>query len=176
MNFLAQSFSIPYNFKSKFMQIFSVVLIALACIGCLKGGQKSVLMNHPETIVKGAYGGIEERKLSVVENQADWIKLWTEIHQNQFPLPELPEINFKENIVVSAVMGIKNSGGYSIEIKNVVTEKDTLIVKITEISPGQECAVTLALTNPYHLVKVPKTGSFREVSYVFENEIDECKE
>ena len=54
-----------------------------------------------------------------------------------------------DSVIITIAMGAKNSGGYSIEIKNVKIQKKDVYIIVTENSPGQGQTVTMDLTYPY---------------------------
>lgn len=117
-----------------------------------------------------------EKSNEVINDTDSFVRLWEDIHANKTPIPELPEINFDEYTVVASMMGVQNSGGYSIEILEIAKNDDIVGVKIKEKEPGSDCITTGALTSPFHIVKVPKSvaSSFRFTTdhMVFECESD----
>jgi len=50
-------------------------------------------------------------------------------------------------------MGMRNSGGYSLEVEDILKFDDKFLVTVKEIEPGADSMVTLAITYPYVLVK-----------------------
>ena len=51
-------------------------------------------------------------------------------------------------------MGEKPSGGYSISVKEVRETPDAIIVKVKESEPEPGSMTTMAVTNPYAVVKI----------------------
>lgn len=103
----------------------------------------------------GSYKFSKKTKKVINDSQSFEI-LWEDIHANRSPLPETPEVDFDEYTVVAVMMGVQNSGGYSIEIIEIAEADNVVGVKIKEKEPGTDCVTTAALTSPFHIVKVPK--------------------
>lgn len=69
----------------------------------------------------------------------------------------IPAVDFSTDMVLAVVMGQRSSGGYSIDIKEVFSNNETLSVVVETMSPAPGDVVTLALTNPYDIVTIAKT-------------------
>lgn len=126
------------------------------------------------TLEKGTFGNTDiEKQNVVIRNYDDFERLWQELYSGREPVPEMPVIDFESEMVVGAFIGQKPHGGYSVEISEMVLSEE-LGVKILTTKPGDNCTVTMAISAPYHLVKVPKVESpvkFYEVS-----EVSSCSE
>jgi hypothetical protein len=92
----------------------------------------------------------------VITDAGMWASVWQQVTQNQLPAPALPEVDFDSEVVVLASMGTRNSGGYSIVITSASVVNGQVRIAVQESSPGQNCAVTGALTAPVHIVRVPR--------------------
>ncbi len=110
-----------------------------------------------ETIEKGIYCGITEKRNYVIKNEDEWKNLWVNIHSGVLiePPPQT-QIDFSNYSVIAVFMGEKNTGGYSIEIDKIYHEGDKIVVYINESTPAPDMMVTQALTQPYHIVKVER--------------------
>ena len=67
----------------------------------------------------------------------------------------IENINNNDSVIVTIAMGMKNSGGYSIKIKNIDIINDDELVQIfvEESSPGADQIVPDVITYPYAKVK-----------------------
>jgi hypothetical protein len=74
----------------------------------------------------------------------------------RFPIPELPTIDFSSSTIIAVFMGEFNTGGYSIEIKEIREYQDRIVVKVEKTYPPPGSPVTQAFTQPYHIVKTKK--------------------
>lgn len=65
-------------------------------------------------------------------------------------------VNFQEESILLIDMGAKNSGGHSLNV--TFTESDDYIRASVFLSfPGDNCLVTMALTNPFKFIKLNTT-------------------
>ena len=112
---------------------------------------------------KGTNSTTDKAKNAVAENEDEFKKLWVEIHGNQIPQPDLPEIDFANQEVIAVFMGMRSSGGYSIAIRKV-EDNDKRIVHYSESAPDPDMLTTQALTSPYHMILLPKSD--KEVEFM----------
>jgi hypothetical protein len=122
-----------------------------------------------KVIKQGSNNGIKEKRAIVIRSQSQWDAL----EKRMFPHDEdsLPSINFNKHMAIAVFAGEKNTGGYSIKVDDI-TEHGAIEVDILETSPGKNCIVTQALTQPYQIVSLKK--STKSVSFDFMNKIRKC--
>lgn len=112
--------------------VAAVVIIALLL---LAGQFEPALLGERDmsfaTISKGFYGGFNEAK-NIVRPEGEAI--FVELHMGEF-----------------------STAGYGIEVKGIKEFPDRIIVKVERTFPGS-CIVTQALTQPFHIIKIPKTS------------------
>jgi hypothetical protein len=106
---------------------------------------------------KGQYSGFEEAGTQVVTDAAMWQRLWQQCHQGQEPQPELPAVDFEREMVLVARLGQKPSGGYDITITHIAQTDKEVVVTVQERQPPKDAMLTMALTQPYHLLIVERT-------------------
>ena len=104
-----------------------------------------------ETINLGYYCSHPERHDYIIQTQQEWDDLWQKTYGSSL---EAPDINFSSNIVLAVYMGERSTGGYRIEITNIGENEEHRRVYIRETRPSPFGGVTLALTQPYHIVKL----------------------
>lgn len=114
-------------------------------------------------IKAGQYCGLEERTELVINNSADWEKLWNQVYSIYHPMPALPQIDFSNFTIICLSTGNKSTGGYSVEILEIYESTEKIEVFYKTGSPGPDDYVTMALSHPYHLVLIPKTD--KEVNF-----------
>src|SRR5688572_7810255 len=68
---------------------------------------------------KGGFSGIKEAKQEVIKDKVAWEKLWTEHTTTTRKAAPAPEVDFAKEMIIVATMGIKRTGGYSVEIASV---------------------------------------------------------
>lgn len=81
----------------------------------------------------------------------------------------VPEVDFEAHIVIAAMQGPKNTGGYSIFVSSAFQDGGEVRVGIDVVEPEPGAMTVQVLTSPYHLV-VAERGSFDprgELFFVF---------
>lgn len=109
-----------------------------------------------QMLKQAAYCGVEEQKLLVIEDGATWKTLWEQMNSIVMPTPAVPAVDFSKHMVVAYFLGTQNSGGHSVQIDKLEMVEEVLQVHIVHSKPGNNCATTSALTQPYCIVQVPK--------------------
>lgn len=120
------------------------------------------------TIQKGFYSGVREPLQVVIRDQQQWVALWARHSSIRDKPPPPPSVDFAAEMVVGLFLGQKSTGGYSVEITRAEMDGSDLRFYYRERSPTPGTIVTQALTQPYHLVKLPR----HEASPVFYREGD----
>lgn len=115
-----------------------------------------------ETIGSGAYCGHFLQGDYVVKDGQQWSNLWDKVNSINIPQPALPLIDFNNDMVIAVFLGTKRSGGYGIQISELRETDNCLEVSVVETAPGGR--VTMALTQPYHLIKTSLTD--KEVKFI----------
>ncbi|MEM2691266.1 MAG: protease complex subunit PrcB family protein [Candidatus Bathyarchaeia archaeon] len=107
---------------------------------------------------KGDISGYCEEAYFVVENEADWVRVW-ERHTLIFePREPPPSIDFSRNIVVCAFMGQCPTTGYSIDVERIWTDGKQVFVEVVKRGLPESFAVGQMITCPYVMILVEKTG------------------
>ena len=109
-----------------------------------------------QTISKGYYSGHKSPAYYVIEDEMEWAVVWNQHGSIYLPKQPPPEVDFSNNTIIAGFMGEFSTGGYGIEIKEIVNIDGSVVVKVEKTYPGEGCAVTEAFTRPYHIVKTDK--------------------
>jgi hypothetical protein len=104
------------------------------------------------SLAKGDASGIETMRQVTIRTAAEWQKLWKE----HSPEAKMPAVDFNSKMVVGVFLGSKPSAGYGVEILNVRTEGNDLIVEYGQTQPPRGMLSAQILTEPFHLVAVNK--------------------
>ncbi len=126
-------------------------------------GSPTVPVNAPaevfETIDIGDQSGVagERPQVFKLDTQAGWEELWSRHQANVLPVPDLPLVDFTQEMVIAAVDQTEPSGGYRFEITGIEEVEGGLAVRVSKTIPGPDCIVTTALTQPFHIVKTART-------------------
>ena len=121
-----------------------------------------------ETVARSGHSGHDDRKNYAIKDISEWRNLWDIVNATVFPKPVLPNIDFNNEMIVAVFMGQRNTGGYSIEIVEIIEKANSLEIMIKETSPSLSPGdvVTQAFTQPFHIVKtkrIDKEVLFAEV-------------
>jgi len=111
-----------------------------------------------KTEIKGVSSGIKDARKRLILTEADWRGLWKEHMSIRRPVPALPEVDFAQYALIAVFVGERNSGGYQVEIIKIKESDGQYHVYYQETAPskGKGRMVTMALTQPYHIIKVRK--------------------
>eukprot|EP00567_Pseudictyota_dubia_P003248 CAMPEP_0197456982 /NCGR_PEP_ID=MMETSP1175-20131217/44847_1 /TAXON_ID=1003142 /ORGANISM="Triceratium dubium, Strain CCMP147" /LENGTH=207 /DNA_ID=CAMNT_0042991225 /DNA_START=41 /DNA_END=664 /DNA_ORIENTATION=- len=108
-----------------------------------------------QTIERGHYSAIEDALAETYRTRRDFEAFWGRHGSNSVPPPDVPDVDFASQMVAVVFMGTQNSGGYSVEITSVDDEGDgKLVVNYMTTVPPPGAMVTMALTQPYHIVRL----------------------
>lgn len=155
--------------------LFSVLMLlglAVALVGC--DGISSSANEDPEFSVEvqtetlgtgamkveevdqGRQGDIVDGTQEVLQDEQEYAAFWNRLHAHQDSVPDRPEVDFSTQMVIAIVLGQRPTGGYSVEIDEVLTTegREPVQVQSTENIPGDGCAVQQVLTSPYVLVAI----------------------
>lgn len=112
-----------------------------------------------ETVDKGFSSGICDGQNRVIKDLTEWGHFWA-MHQSlSYPPPPLPAVDFQRYMVICVNAGTKKYGGHAIEVKSAETRGVNgaqLVIGVETSSPPPGSVTTMAITQPYHIVKVPR--------------------
>lgn len=108
------------------------------------------------TLARGTHSGITAQEAALITSLAEWEALWRR-HASRFdPPPALPPVDFSRSSVVALFAGERPTGGYSLHIADAALQGESLRVTAVEMRPAPDRTVTQAVTQPYHIIAVPK--------------------
>lgn len=94
----------------------------------------------------------DENEYLIVTNSIHWNQL--RVKANYGSITDT-NVDFSQYTIIGCIDSVRSTGGYSIDIISVTEKEDEIDVKVEKSSSGAGAA-TLALTRPFHFVKVPK--------------------
>ena len=118
-------------------------------IGC--GDSRAYFEPNPKIAV--ATGPEEVDKLRALLSPNDW--------------GALQNIDLSTDFVVAAFQGRKQTGGYGIEVVSVRQSRNQVYVIANFVTPPLGEPVTLAVTSPYHVIKVKQADLARKGRITF---------
>ena len=127
-----------------------------------------------ETVEQKQTSGFKESGEYVITSENDWQELWNQVYNSgsQLNEPDLPEINFDKEMAIAVFFGEKGSTGYNITIDFIKEFDEYVQISVLEESPDKGCIVGSALTQPFHMVKLPRTD--KEISFEHIEQTSEC--
>jgi len=137
-----------------------LIFLILLSGGCSNEDDMQTVI-YPSIIGKGDLNGsgkegIQQQNI-VISDTAAWndLKIKMDSYNNTTGSFTETEINFSEYIILAAFSELRPLGGCSIEIKNVLEYSGGINVTIENFVPNAGVAEE---TQPYHIVKIPKTN------------------
>lgn len=106
------------------------------------------------SIAQGDMSDQQTARQAIVRTAEDWKALWSDHSPNQV----LPEIDFASQMVVGVFLGTKPTDGWEVEVVGVQGDEDALVVQYAVRQPRRGQMVAQILTQPFHLVAVPRQG------------------
>jgi len=146
--------------KFIFLCLFSILFSSF--ISCKSSKNKQDSSIPFEMVFKTTNLGSETKATKVVQSQTD-LKGFEVANNNDMP-KELLEVDFDKNTLVMVMSGMKNTGGFDVEIKKITETNDKITVFYQETNPAKDAMLIMALTYPMHAVTIKKT----EKEIVFE--------
>jgi len=139
----------------------AVILLMLSSLTSCGVNEDTYTVINPVLIGKGDLNGsgmeVIPQQNIVISDTAAWneLKIKMDYNNNTTGSFTETEINFTEYIILAAFSELRPLGGCSIEIKNVLEYSDGINVTIENFVPNAGVAEE---TQPYHIVKIPKTN------------------
>jgi hypothetical protein len=153
------------------MKKIILILVSFLTISCNNNDEPTPALFIPITInstlvgkyrLSGSEGVMQQN--FIINNNSDWVNLKNQI-DSQFIAIGLgnyhTENNFEEttidftNFTVIAIFDqVYGNGGHSIDITNITEYETNLIVTVENLQTGNTSS---SYSQPYHIVKIPKT-------------------
>jgi len=146
--------------------VFVFYLILKTDMGDSNIGEKSEVQFTE--IKKGFSSEVSNRKFMVIKDSERWSSLLNGIPSQAVD----SSVDFDESMVLVAFQGEKPTGGYSIEITRIDNTKRSVNVYVTEVSPGNDCITTQAVTQPFHIVTTKTID--KEVKFISKMIVADC--
>jgi len=110
--------------------------------------------NLPEW--KGDNSGVLLPQNSIADSEESWHALWRQHMASDNAA--VPEVDFARSIVVGVFAGQKPSAGYAVQIMEIKSIPNALVVNYTETTPPANAMSAAMITHPYHIKVIPKTN------------------
>ena len=165
---------------NKSVKLYTVALTVLCA--CSKSEVTATLPGEPIQITRlrsepysfAFVSGMDRPARLVIRDASTWQAIWTQINRGSNPVSPLPTIDFSREMVVVAALGTHSTGGHSILVDGAsVVDSNGTAVAIRSVSPGPDCGVTEAFTEPVDIARMEmRVGP---VTFVERSEVASCK-
>lgn len=108
------------------------------------------------TLARGSHSGITAPAAVLITDQKAWEAHWKRHASTFVPPPPAPPVDFETASVVALHLGERRTGGYSVAITAVKRTDEVLTVIAKESRPAPGAVVTMALTQPYHMIRLDR--------------------
>ena len=112
-----------------------------------------------ETIDVGTASGIAGGQPQVfrIDTESEWEEFWSRHQAILTPQPALPAVDFTQEMVIAVLDQQKSSGGFLLEITAIEEAEGNLVIRVNRRVPEPDCAVAAVITQPFHIVRVPRS-------------------
>jgi hypothetical protein len=141
-------------------------LFVLALVGCDSPTAPEV--NLPVTrVVQGFFSAGDASQRLVIRSQAELTAAWDAMFRTLSQPPEIPIVDFSQEMLIIARAGAKPSGGYCITVDSAVGSGRRMTVTVRSGGPSAGTILPV-VTHPFDVVRVPRRDevTFSEVSFV----------
>lgn len=101
---------------------------------------------------ESVYQGKDSKSYEIIKDNESLITLYQSVNDEQ-----IPRIDFTKEKIIALFSGQKNSGGYAIKVVDVIEKGGKIYVTVQETAPKSGENATMAMTNPYTIVKINST-------------------
>jgi len=92
----------------------------------------------------------------IILNQTDWVNLITQLDSYNNVSNNFSNLNldFSQFIIIAVFDEVRENGGHSIDIVEVMENKTNITIKIEKLQTGGGSSV---ITQPFYIVEIPRT-------------------
>jgi len=136
--------------------LFAALYIAIGIfnVGCSDSTENT---SFSMIISEGALSNISVQRFDIIRDSVALVALWTIQNLGFAGVAEIPVIDFNQDMILALFLGSRISGGFTIKVESIEELSTQMIINILESVPGTGCPVTLGFTQPFQIVKIPKT-------------------
>jgi hypothetical protein len=149
------------------------LVVALGCTAGCVGGPAGLVS---EDLTEIAFERLDVEKSAAPEGLT--VLKSKSAFSSFFGQPPPPSVDFQRHWVVHLSAGMKSTGGYGIDVVRIVRtgsgSNRKLLVYGRATSPGPDCVVTQATTNPQLTVRINKQPNTPQRGLELESEIVSC--
>lgn len=158
---------------SRLFPLSIILLITLSLFGCsskeaeekklLEEAQNSLGLESAEklpfsVIEQGDYQGYGNKETEIIKitDEQAWQTFWSNLHKNLSPLPSAPLVDFDKDMVIAILDAEYPTPVVNLMVEQVEKNHAKLLVVARREKPVNECMTTMALTQPFVLIRLAK--------------------
>ena len=154
------------------MKLVRILLSALAAAGLLLGACRSSAPTATappedalgfETLLQGYQSGIHATGVLLLTSEAEWRGFWKQHAGWMLPAPEAPKVDFGTRSMLAVLAGDRPSGGWGIDLAWIAPRGQVLVAHARQRRPAPDAIVPMSVTQPYHLVTIPRASGLVEL-------------
>jgi hypothetical protein len=88
-----------------------------------------------------------------ISSQNEWVDLWTTRQGTASPKKNHPAVDFVRDVVIVAALGMKDTGGYPLEITRIIRPTDDLETSSRRTAPAERAKSASGSTSPFVLAR-----------------------
>lgn len=133
--------------------IIPIVFIFFSCSIVVRGNSNGDKISF-DTISKGQFSKQIEKEYLIIRDKAGMDHILELIKSSDDTEITTSDINFTEEMIIGVFIGEKPTGGYDVEVIEVLDRKEHIELLLKIVEPGPDDIVTEAITSPYHIIKL----------------------
>ena len=146
------------------MKLIATILFSIMLTSCPNKSQENSQDDNSFTSLhKGRMNGSGDisQQNKVISSEREWKQFLTKLNISQ---SNIPSVNFSKYTLLILIDKVRNTGGFLVEVKDIKTEENKLIVTVKHTGPKPTDMVTMAIEQPFQVVKINKTN--KEIVFV----------
>ncbi len=147
--------------------IFMILILAFSCEIQKNNTEKSVQNQNTDWQYFNEMGGNEKPTQYIIQSKQEFEKAFAKTQENFEPKESIPTIDFSQYSVIAIHFGTKSNGGFSVKIKDISTQNNTILVLLQSPKLNPTEPVITVMTAPILLATIPKTNA-TQVEYKIE--------
>ena len=140
--------------RCSFLLVYVTISLNLVNCSTKKNATTKERQLEFSTLYKGFYCTQNKRENNIIKDSKALEAFWNKTFAKEFPIRDLPRIDFSKQMLIACFNGEFNSGGHSIEITKITKSKRSIQINVDITRPGMKCATSAAFTQPYHIILV----------------------
>lgn len=137
-------------------RLLTIALLLLAALPSLSACARPAVGVDFTTLARGSHSGITAQTAALITDPAAWREHWGRHAALFVPPPPAPPVDFEAASVVVIHLGERRTGGYGVAVTRIDRVQSELRVSAVETRPAPGAVVTMALTQPYHIVRIAR--------------------